>query len=127
MKNVMVRAWEIAKAAVVKFGGKVKEFFARALAMAWAEVKAPKYTEVELKADTRKHRTWMAQIVGTHPTFKLDRKFLNEDGTDEFGDKIFRLKDGAYEFNNGNRRGFFLIQNGMKVSVTQNEINSYIA
>ncbi|MFU1797662.1 hypothetical protein ACM1RC_27610 [Paenibacillus azoreducens] len=39
MKKVMVRAWEIAKAAVVKFGGKVKEYFAQALAMAWAEVK----------------------------------------------------------------------------------------
>ena len=39
MKNVMVRAWEIAKAAVVKFGGKVKEYFAQALAMAWKEVK----------------------------------------------------------------------------------------
>lgn len=39
MKNVMVRAWEIAKAAVAKFGGKVKEYFAQALAMAWKEVK----------------------------------------------------------------------------------------
>lgn len=39
MKNVMVRAWEIAKAAAVKFGGKVKEYFAQALAMAWAEEK----------------------------------------------------------------------------------------
>lgn len=39
MKNVMVRAWEIAKAAVVKFGGKVKEYFAQALAQAWREVK----------------------------------------------------------------------------------------
>ena len=41
MKNVMVRAWEIAKAAVVKFGGKVKEYFSQALTMAWAEVKQP--------------------------------------------------------------------------------------
>lgn len=39
MKNVMVRAWEIAKEAVAKFGGKVKEYFAQALAMAWKEVK----------------------------------------------------------------------------------------
>lgn len=39
MKNVMVRAWEIAKEAVVKFGGKVKEYFAQALIMAWEEVK----------------------------------------------------------------------------------------
>lgn len=39
MKNVMVRAWEIAKGAVVKFGGSVKQYFAQALAMAWKEVK----------------------------------------------------------------------------------------
>lgn len=39
MKNVMVRAWEIAKAAVVNFGGKVTEYFAAALKQAWALVK----------------------------------------------------------------------------------------
>ncbi|WP_203363102.1 hypothetical protein [Bacillus sp. REN10] len=39
MKNVMVRAWEIARQGVVKFGGKVKEYFAQALTMAWAEAK----------------------------------------------------------------------------------------
>ena len=46
MKKVMVRAWEIARAAVVKFGGKVKEFFAEALKMAWAEVKEDKIEKV---------------------------------------------------------------------------------
>ena len=35
----MVRAWEIARDAVKKFGGKVKEFFSMALTMAWEEVK----------------------------------------------------------------------------------------
>lgn len=39
MKKVMVRAWEIAKEAVAKFGGKVKEFFQQALIMAWSEFK----------------------------------------------------------------------------------------
>lgn len=39
MKNVMVRAWEIAKKGQEKFGGKVSEYFAEALKMAWAEVK----------------------------------------------------------------------------------------
>ena len=35
----MVRAWEIAKKGQEKFGGKVSEYFAEALKMAWAEVK----------------------------------------------------------------------------------------
>lgn len=38
-KQVMTRAWEIAKEAVKNFGGKVKEFFRQALIMAWEEVK----------------------------------------------------------------------------------------
>ena len=40
MKNVMSRAWEIAREAVKAFGGSVKSFFAEALRMAWAEVKS---------------------------------------------------------------------------------------
>ena len=39
MKGIMKRAWQIAKEAVVKFGGKVKEYFAQSLKMAWAEQK----------------------------------------------------------------------------------------
>lgn len=38
-KQVMTRAWEIAKEGVKRFGGKVKEFFQQALIMAWEEVK----------------------------------------------------------------------------------------
>lgn len=40
-KQIMVRAWEIAKAAVAQFGGKAREYFAEALRMAWAEAKQP--------------------------------------------------------------------------------------
>ena len=39
MKNIMKRAWEIAKEAVKKFGGKVRQYFAEALRMAWEEAK----------------------------------------------------------------------------------------
>lgn len=39
MRNVMARAWEIARKAVAKFGGKVKQYFAMALAQAWKESK----------------------------------------------------------------------------------------
>lgn len=46
MKKVMVRAWEIAREAVKKFGGKVKEFFQQALIMAWQEVKEVKIEKV---------------------------------------------------------------------------------
>lgn len=40
MKNVMTRAWAIAKAGQKNFGGKVKEYFAQALVIAWSEKKS---------------------------------------------------------------------------------------
>lgn len=39
MKQVMKRAWEIAKTGVNKFGGKVREYFAISLSIAWKEIK----------------------------------------------------------------------------------------
>lgn len=122
MKKVMVRAWEIARKAVVKFGGKVKEYFAQALAMAWKEVKVPQYVEFELKADTRRFRTWIAKIVGPHEVYKLDRKFLSQDGTDEYGDKVFRLCSGVYEYNNGKRREFMKVENGECELISYNDV-----
>ena len=41
-KNVMTRAWAIAKEAVKNFGGKVSQYIAEALRMAWKEVKTVK-------------------------------------------------------------------------------------
>lgn len=39
MKQVMKRAWELAKQGVKKFGGKVREYLAASLSLAWKEVK----------------------------------------------------------------------------------------
>ena len=50
MKKVMVRAWEIAREAVKKFGGKVKEFFQQALIMAWEEVKTMNSEHIVIKS-----------------------------------------------------------------------------
>ena len=46
----MVRAWEIAREAVKKFGGKVKEFFQQALIMAWGEVKMMDNEQIIVKS-----------------------------------------------------------------------------
>ena len=42
--NVMKEAWRIAREAVVKFGGKVREYFAEALKEAWKLAKCAKRT-----------------------------------------------------------------------------------
>lgn len=39
MKNVMTKAWEIAKKGAKNFGGSVKTYFAQSLKMAWVIVK----------------------------------------------------------------------------------------
>lgn len=39
MMNIMKRAWEIAREASAKFGGKASEYISEALKMAWAESK----------------------------------------------------------------------------------------
>jgi len=61
MKNVMVRAWEIARKAVVKFGGKIKEYFAQALAMAWKENKKGVNKMVKLEG-SEKQVVWANEI-----------------------------------------------------------------
>ena len=46
--NVMKQAWKIAREAVVKFGGKAREYFAAALKSAWDAVKGAKSKEIEI-------------------------------------------------------------------------------
>lgn len=47
----MKRAWEIAREGFNKFGGKVKEYFAEALKMAWAEAKQPALPVTDVKVE----------------------------------------------------------------------------
>lgn len=64
MKKVMVRAWEIAREGAKKFGGKVIEYLAEALRMAWAEVKMIAKDEkgsIQLKG-TEKQVKWAKAI-----------------------------------------------------------------
>lgn len=44
--NVMKQAWKIAKEAVVKFGGKAREYFALSLKEAWKQARVEKMVEV---------------------------------------------------------------------------------
>lgn len=58
MKQVMTRAWEIAKEAVVKFGGSSVEYLSEALKLAWKEVKGmtnklvEEYVKIAKEAET---------------------------------------------------------------------------
>src|SRR5699024_10394838 len=110
MKNVMTRAWEIAREGYIKFGGKVVEYFAEALRMAWAEVKAAKEkVEIALAPGSRKHKSWLAVIKGPHAKFRLDREFLESDVD---GAKVFNVGNGIYKACDGGDRYFIEVANG---------------
>lgn len=63
MKKIMMRAWEIVKNAVAKFGGKAREYMAEALRMAWAEKKgtAKQSRDDIITALTKKYGRWTKQ------------------------------------------------------------------
>lgn len=122
-KQVMKRAWEIAKGGVKKFGGKVREYFAIALSIAWKEVKVmekeTKTTEIRFPY-CRKH--WVAKIVGADPKYKLARHFLDyeEDGNDIV---YPNLKDGYYQVSRfGDKGTYKKIENGVITDVSEEEV-----
>lgn len=70
MKEVMCKAWEIAKKAAKKFGGKVIEYIGGALKMAWEMAKG--LTEKQVKAlESKGYNRWTTDD-GEH-----DRLYLN--------------------------------------------------
>lgn len=116
--NVMKRAWEIAREGQEKFGGKVSEYFAIALKMAWAETKTVKVTTMY-----GYHKSYVARITGKHPKYKLDRQFLKADKHErsysgKTGYDFFYISEnGVYEkVSNGNRE-YFVVRNGEKTTV----------
>lgn len=84
LKNIMTRAWEIAKEAVANFGGKAVEYIAEAMKMAWAEVKEVRYSIEDLIAMGAKR--W--QKAG------YDRLYLNNAGLKIAGLEISRYNTG---------------------------------
>lgn len=85
LQKIMTRAWEIAREAVENFGGKVVEYIAEAMKMAWAEAKEVRYTIEDLMAMGAKR--W--QKAG------YDRLYLNMAGR-----KLAKLEISRY--NTGN-------------------------
>lgn len=68
MKKVMMRAWEIAKQAAKKFGGRAIEYIAMALKEAWKEIKnmvmdiADRIEELEAKGFRRWQKNGMDRM-----------------------------------------------------------------
>lgn len=123
----MKRAWEIAREGQNKFGGKVSEYFAVSLKMAWAEIKAPKTVEFTTTSGSKKHKSWIAEITGTHPKWKLNREFINP--VDEnMMEKKFELENGKiYEVCNAGDRDFVEVIDGDVYYIDYSDVMGAVA
>ncbi|MET1174357.1 hypothetical protein [Paenibacillus amylolyticus] len=105
--SVMKRAWVIAIDGAAKFEGNAKEFFSQALIMAWAESRKPKLAELFIGNSSRKCKTWVARITGSHERFGFSRVFLTEDGSN-WANKWYVLTNGVYEVCAGEDNRYFI-------------------
>lgn len=133
MKQVMVRAWEIAKASANKFGGKASEYISMALKMAWTEFKkgvvnvVKKVAYLELGIGSNKFKTWVAEIKGLHNKFKFEREFVAQND-DVVGCEEYSLFAGTYyEICDRGNRYFAKVVNGEVVEVSETEVASSFA
>lgn len=110
MRNVMKKAWEIARKGQKQFGGKVSEYLAEALKMAWEETEL---IRINTTSGSKKHKSWVAEITGTHSKWKLNREFVEAIGENDFTGKTFELQNGkVYEICNAGDCEFIQVVNG---------------
>lgn len=78
-KQIMKRAWEIARNGAKKFGGKVREYFAIALSIAWKEVKAMATKLIGSEKQVKWAKDIIARIEAAKPKMKKACvQFVNE-------------------------------------------------
>ena len=133
-KQIMVKAWEIARNGQKKFGGRVSEYIAEALRIAWAEAKAPKKVIIKVRHQPSAGKEWVAEIVGTHPKWKYERVFLKASdrrwsGSGKTGLTTFTLEEGKiYEVNEPWKgRYFATVENGEIVYLNGIQVEERIA
>lgn len=125
--NVMKRAWEIAREGQRKFGGKVSEYLSESLKMAWAEAKAPKKAEINTTFGSKRNKSWVAEITGTHPKWKLNREFVSAVEESEWSGKVFELENGIYEVCDAGDREFVKVENGEIEYLEYAEVTAMVA
>lgn len=133
-KKIMKRAWEIAKEGQKRFGGKVKEYFAAALKLAWKEAREPKQATLVIRHQPSGGKEWVAEIIGRHSRFNFERRFLNPiarnwSSSGKTGTTTFLLQEGkVYEISEPFRGRYFVkVENGKIFDVTIDDVIQKIA
>lgn len=117
-KEIMTKAVELAK----KMEGDWIARMKLALKTIWAIAKKVNNKVEKFVTELGYGRKyWIAKVTGTHPQYKVDRQFLNENYTED-GQRVFELVDGLYHGKFSNSPHYFLVENGEAQRVGYDEV-----
>lgn len=124
MKQVMVKAWELAKNGVKKFGGNVKQYFASALAIAWKELKTMSQAIGKIEFPyCKKYEVCAVASVDSDGYVNQDKiKPSKVENTISYTD----LEDGFYGISRfGEDHKYVQIKNGENTDVTVDDMKVF--
>jgi hypothetical protein len=100
--EIFTKAWTLAKAGAVRFGGSSKDFFAASLKIVYAQ---SRIFVLDVNS-SRNKPAWCAQVTGLDKKFGFKREFVSGNGR-------WELADGIYNWGyKGDNREFLLVKNG---------------
>lgn len=73
-------------------------------------------------ATSKRQRAWVAEIVGTHPKYKLDRKFIDADESGAGWAAWDLEEDKIYCICETKEQHFVKVENETLVELTKNEV-----
>ncbi|MCO7127840.1 hypothetical protein NIE88_19005 [Sporolactobacillus shoreicorticis] len=114
MKNVMSRAWEIAKEGQKKFGGKASQYFAMALKMAWKKAKeGNKVVSIaQIISELNEYSTYTAREWKNYGKHRIYLQSFTRGGAKRSNDGFFEVVNGVIAgkssvMRNGGRKVFY--------------------
>lgn len=112
MRNVMTKAWEIAREGQKKFGGKVSEYFAEALRIAWRIVKKGMEKAIEFKGSEKQvawakdiyakvieYKNWYVDLANNTPFKKEKFKVKSIEKVNEVVESLMKENDAWFWIN----------------------------
>lgn len=77
---------------------------------------------IEISEGSRNHKSYIAEIVGEHERWGMDRKFVSKD-SDRYRIKYAFLKEGkVYEIQDAGERRYVVIEGGQSVEIEKEDV-----
>ncbi|TDQ39253.1 hypothetical protein [Aureibacillus halotolerans] len=81
---------------------------------------------IEIAEGSRKHKTWVAKIIGPSKEFRFDRWLVPQDKGNTRATKKFTLADGFYDVCDMGGRRYIKVVDGVAEPTTAAEIHKAI-